>query len=249
MNDLHNHSLNLGYTHKFSAVKSKFIITIIFVIFTTLITSIYQLLVIGFSFIIMTYFFKPRVKNLLIKTLIPLPLIFSLSIVNFFSNSSTIYSSILFDAIFYTKEEYTIFLFLKSLLIVLFILIFIESESFYTVVYILDDFHFPKLLVSVLFLLYRDVMIIQEEFSRILDAQYNRGYNKPNYFSITHFRLIGNIIGGTLYRSLNKAENVAETLKSRNFERSFPHDPINWTFKDIKWITFAVIIISLLFTK
>ena len=118
--------------------------------------------------------------------------------------------------------------------------VFNVEESYVNLVYTLEDFHVPEIVVTVMFLMFRNLAIIQEEFHRILDAQYNRGYNKPNYFSFTYLTLLGNIIGGTLYRGLRNSENIADILLSRNFNRKFPHEPLHWTLTGVVWICVSI---------
>ncbi|MFW9997599.1 MAG: energy-coupling factor ABC transporter permease [Candidatus Odinarchaeota archaeon] len=227
----HSHRVGEVRQSKDSDTKSKFIITVITVAVLSLIVTFDALVVSSsFALIIIVFYFKPVYHKVLVKMLIPLPLILSLTLISFISRPEVfVFSNGLFNATF-TNYSFSLFQTIRSFVIVFLALSFIEGEdSFYEVIYALDELPFPKMLNNLIFLMYRFIFTTREELNRILEARYNRHYEAPGRFSWTHLKITGYIIAGLIARSLKKSDAIADNLNTRGFHRSFPHEPKKWT--------------------
>jgi cobalt/nickel transport system permease protein len=211
-------------------VRSKIIASVIVVIGCSFIVTINQLL--WFLILLLFYFIllQPR-KTLFKYTLAALPIILSLTLISFFSFSS---SPILYQNLFYStihnNVTFALFTGLRGVILILFILVIINSEeSFFEIIYGLDDLKMPRLLTNLTFLTYRFFFLMQEEFSRILEARSNRFYGQKIYLNLTSLKLTGNIIGSVLARSFKRAEYISATLSARGFTGKMSHPEQPWT--------------------
>ncbi|MHA1167803.1 MAG: energy-coupling factor transporter transmembrane component T [Candidatus Hodarchaeales archaeon] len=182
------------------------------------------------SFLIIFFYFKPRYMQVFLKMIASIPLILSLLLLSIVSRPAEfIFSNGIFTTTF-TSTSFALLQLLRTLIIIFFTLSFIEGEnSFFDVIYALDDFHLPGILISILFLMKRFIKTTQEELRRILDARYNRHYSTPNRFSLEHLKILSLIISGLIARSLKKSDIVSDSLSTRGFKRRFPHQQLNWT--------------------
>ncbi|MFX0115339.1 MAG: energy-coupling factor transporter transmembrane component T family protein [Candidatus Hodarchaeota archaeon] len=183
--------------------------------------------------------FRPR-RSLFKKLLIPLPVILALGVLSFLTRPDNFVYSNGFMSASFDRTAFAIFMVSKALLAVCFVLSVVESESFYDVIYALDDLHFPRIFTSLLFLTYRNIFLIQAEFGRILEARYNRNFGKRMFFNFYTLKVIGNMIGGVLVRSLKRSEHTADILMARGFQGRFPHPAKPWTTFGITFAIFMV---------
>lgn len=193
---------------------------------------------------ILSIILRPR-RSFLKYSLVSIPIILSLTIVSFFSFSSvTISYRTLFFTATHNNVSFAVFSGWRSLLIVFFVLMMINSEdSFFEIIYGLDDLHMPDLLTNLTFLTYRFFFLMEEEFKRILEARSNRLYGAPTNMSISSLQLLGNIIGSVLARSFKRAEYVSATLAARGFSSSskMSHPEQPWTSGGVLLIIFTLI--------
>jgi cobalt/nickel transport system permease protein len=239
----HTHEIELKSSIRISDTKSKFIITIITVLALSFIVSYSSLIVIYlFTLLVALFYYRPSFRAVLMKMIFPLPLIVSLAILSLVSRPDIfVFSNGLFSSTF-TNVSFALFQTLRSFLIVFVVLSFIEGEdSFYEVIYALDELYIPRLFNNLLFLMYRSIFITQEELRRIREARYNRYNITPSYLSWTNLKITGNIIAGLIARSLNRSENIADNLSARGFQMKFPHEPKKWTGIGIGLCLFSLI--------
>ncbi len=190
---------------------------------------------------------RPR-KSLLKYSIISLPIISSLALISFltFSSSPVTYKSLFYET---THNNFSLALFFgfRSLLLVLFILILINSEeSFFEIIYGLDDFRMPDLLTNLTFLTYRFFFLMQEEFSRILEARSNRIYGETLRMNLRSMQVIGTIIGSALARSFKRAEYISAALSARGFSGKISHPEQPWTRRGIIFSLFTLILVILI---
>lgn len=184
-------------------------------------------------------------KNFLKFSLPTIPIVFSLSLVAFFSfsRSPIVYKSLIYWTI-HDNISFALFTGFRSYLIALFVLMMINSEeSFFDIIYGLDDLKMPNFLTVLTFLTYRFFFLMQEEFSRILEARSNRLYGEKLRFNLKSLKIIGNIIGSALARSFKRAENVSATLSARGFSGKLSHPEQPWTFKGIFFLSFTFLFV------
>lgn len=79
--------------------------------------------------------------------------------------------------------------------------------------------HVPKLLVQLALLTYRYVFLLMEEFARLRTALRVRGFR--NQANLHSYRTIGQVAGTLLVRSHERAERVAQAMRSRGFDGQF----------------------------
>ncbi|MFW9914206.1 MAG: energy-coupling factor transporter transmembrane component T family protein [Candidatus Thorarchaeota archaeon] len=183
--------------------------------------------------------FRPR-RSLFKKLLIPLPIILAFGVFSFLTRPDNFVYSNGFMSASFDRTAFAIFMISKALLAICFVLTVVESESFYDVIYALDDLHFPRVFTSLLFLTYRNIFLIQAEFGRMLEARYNRNFGKRMFFNFYTLKVIGNMIGGVLVRSLKRSEHTADILVARGFQGRFPHPAKPWTAFGIVFVAFMI---------
>jgi len=130
---------------------------------------------------------------------------------------------------------------------VLFVLILIHSEdTFFDIIYGLDDLWMPDFLTNLTFLTYRFSFLMQEEFMRILEARSNRLYGQKLFFDISSLKILGNIIGSVLARSFKRAEFISATLSARGFRGKMSHPEQPWSSKGLLLVIITLFIISII---
>ncbi|MFX0050528.1 MAG: energy-coupling factor transporter transmembrane component T family protein, partial [Candidatus Hermodarchaeota archaeon] len=111
------------------------------------------------------------------------------------------------------------------------------------IIYGLDDLKMPTLITNLTFFTYRFFFLMQEEFSRILEARSNRLYGEKLRFNLKSLKIIGNIIGSALARSFKRAENVSATLSARGFSGKLSHPEQPWTFQGFIFLIFIFLLV------
>ncbi|MFX1250715.1 MAG: energy-coupling factor ABC transporter permease [Promethearchaeota archaeon] len=228
-------------------VRSKIIATFLVVLSCSLMVELTQVLWFIPIFFLFVLIYRPK-KTFLIHILGVLPIIGSLTLLAFlsFSKSPIVYSGLLYVTV-HDNVSFALFSGFRSLLIALFVLMLIASEeSFFEVVYGLDDLKVPTLITSLTFFIYRYFFLLKEELERTLEARSNRLYGEKLHMNWSSLKLVGNIIGGLLARSFQRAGNIAETLSARGFtgELIHPHRP--WTVKGLTFLSVIVILVIII---
>ena len=230
-------------------VRSKILATFSVVLACSFLVHLDQLFWFFLLFLVFLAVFKPQ-RTFLKYSIVTLPIILSLTLVSFFSFSPslTVYRSIFFTTT-HNNLSFAFFSGTRSLLVVFFVLILISSEdTFFEIIYGLDDLFLPSFLTNLTFLTYRFFFLIQEEFNRILEARSNRLFGQKLFFNLTSLRLIGNIIGSSLARSFKRAEYISATLSARGFSGKMSHPEQPWTLTGVLFllmVIFAIILIMI----
>ena len=106
---------------------------------------------------------------------------------------------------------------LKGFYSVLSVYILIATTSIDDICYALRVLHLPKVLVIVIMLIYRYFGVMAIEANRIMTAYKLRA---PSQNGI-HYKAWGTLVGMWLLRSMDKAENVYESMLLRGFNGDF----------------------------
>lgn len=106
---------------------------------------------------------------------------------------------------------------LKAFLAVLWGYILISTTTIEEICYALRKIHVPKIIVIVILLVYRYMGILMSEARRVALAYELRA---PGQKGIS-FRVWGSLIGQMLLRSMDRAENLYQSMKLRGFNGDF----------------------------
>lgn len=232
--------------------KSKIILVLFIILVSLLIISFEQLLFLYGLIIYLVIIWKTSMKSLFLKVLVPLPLIISLSALSFISELGD--NSLYFTnyGVIYSDLEFTIFLFLRSMAIVFISIALVDSEeSFFEIIYALDELGLPDLIISILLLMYRSTIDIGVEAKRMLDVRYSRSTYQRWGTNLYSYRIIGYMLGGILVRSFQKKNKRNEMLYSRKFSGKLFHKPKPFKFNGILslWMGIIILLIILLSTN
>jgi len=104
--------------------------------------------------------------------------------------------------------------FLSILLVASMMLSIDEKELFHG----LGKIKMPKIMVSIMFLMYRYVFLIREE-SRTGQMTINSRVFKKSYYSVN--RKLTYLMGNLLIKSFDRAENIYKSMESRGFTGEF----------------------------
>lgn len=229
--------------------KSKIIITLLLIIAIIQIITYEQIILFTLIFILLLRFYEIDIKSLLKKSLVPLPLIFSLSLLAYISYINDGLINFAGVSIKYNRFELAVFYFIRSSLIVFISLLLIESEeSFFEIIYALDDFKLPDTLINILLLMYRSALDIQVEAKRMLDVRYSRSPKSKWTTSLYTYKIIGYMVGAIILRAFIKKDIRRDALISRRFKGKLFHKKKYWSFNGILllWILSIVTILILL---
>ncbi len=223
-------------------VRSKILSIFLIIAVGSLLVDFTQLQWFFLYIIVFSLLLQPR-KIILKQFVQTLPIILSFTLVVFltFNTSDTLFGNFLYST-HHNNVSMALFFSIRSFLMVLVILIFINSEeSFFEVIYGLDDLKMPSLLTNLLFLTFRFFSLMQEEFSRVLEARSNRLYGEKLHLSFKSFQIIGNILGAALARSFKRSEYISATLAARGFNGKISHPEQPYTIFGGLFFLFTVI--------
>ena len=117
------------------------------------------------------------------------------------------------------------------------------STSIEKICYALRLLHVPKLLVTQILLTYRYISLLLSEASRMTQAYALRA---PGQRGI-HFKAWGSLAGGLLLRSMDRAENVYESMCIRGYCGEFYYgERIKFCGKDVIYLLFWTVIFLVL---
>lgn len=117
------------------------------------------------------------------------------------------------------------------------------STSIEKICYALRLLHVPKLLVTQILLTYRYISLLLSEASRMTQAYALRA---PGQRGI-HFKAWGSLAGGLLLRSMDRAENVYESMCIRGYCGEFYYgERIKLCGKDVIYLLFWTVIFLVL---
>jgi cobalt/nickel transport system permease protein len=178
-------------------------------------------------------------------------LIFPLSasvFIPFFNDGNVIYRiNLYFFNLFITDNGIDIFFttIFKSILSVLLLAALVVSSSDLELLSGLRKIHVPKIIVSIIFLMYRYFFLIRDEAkagqlaikSRVFEKK-SRGFNKRlSYLS-----------GALFIKSMDRAENIYKSMESRGFNGEFQYFNQE-NRKDSNLVLFIIFCICLVLVK
>lgn len=108
-------------------------------------------------------------------------------------------------------------LMLKGIFAVLASYALIATTTIEKICYALRLLHVPKILVTQILLIYRYISVLLAEANRMVQAYALRA---PGQKGI-HFKVWGSLVGQLLLRSMDRAENVYESMLLRGFQGEF----------------------------
>jgi cobalt/nickel transport system permease protein len=106
---------------------------------------------------------------------------------------------------------------LKGLFTVLATYILVVTTTIEDICHALRLLHIPKTIIVVLLLIYRYIIVFFKEIERTTIAYSMRA---PNHTGI-HFKIWGSLIGQLLLKSIDRAQEVYESMQLRGFDGDF----------------------------
>ncbi|WP_300382782.1 cobalt ECF transporter T component CbiQ [Clostridium sp.] len=129
-------------------------------------------------------------------------------------------------------------LMIKGILTVLASYLLIATTTIEKICYAMSLIHIPKIFVTQILFIYRYITLLLNEANRITEAYSLRA---PNQKGI-HYKVWGSLIGQLLLRSMDRAENIYESMSLRGYVGEFYYTyNIKCSLKDylyfITWIS------------
>ncbi|MGI5985966.1 MAG: cobalt ECF transporter T component CbiQ [Clostridiales bacterium] len=134
-------------------------------------------------------------------------------------------------------------LFIKAFLTVLASYLLIATTRIESICYALNILHMPDMLVTQILLTYRYITVLLSEANHIFEAYSLRA---PFQKGI-HYKVWGSLIGQLLFRSIDRASSLYDSMVLRGYSGSFKHSQLpNARWQDfaypLLWVTlFAVL--------
>lgn len=110
-------------------------------------------------------------------------------------------------------------LMMKGIFSVLASYLLIMTTSIENICYALRIMHMPKIIVTIILLIYRYIIVMLKEAERISIAYSLRAPNQKGL----HYKAWGSFIGQLLLRSVDRAQEVYESMTLRGFTGEFFH--------------------------
>ena len=108
---------------------------------------------------------------------------------------------------------------LKSNAIILTLISLTATMSVFTMGRALDDLHVPSKIVHLIFLTYRYIHVIYQEYNRLIKAVKIRGFRPRN--NIHTYRTYAYLVGMLFVKSYDRAERVRAAMLCRGFQGRF----------------------------
>jgi energy-coupling factor transporter transmembrane protein EcfT len=233
--------------------KTKILLSLLSSIAISFMITLEQIFLMAIMGLCLQRLYHARWKGIVVKMFIPLPLIFSLSVLVYISSPTGGIFQLGEVTHAYSRIGQVVIYTCRTLVLVFHMLLVIESEeSFFEIIYALEDLRFPQQLIIILMFMYRSAIDLQIEASRMRDAQYSRNpFIYRRWFSPDQYRILGYTIGGLLSRALLRTSQRLDALQNRGFERKLYHSPKEFTLKGLTllWIGTILIIIVLATAK
>lgn len=136
-------------------------------------------------------------------------------------------------------------LMLKGILTVLAGYLLIASTTIEKLCYALRMMHVPKLFVTQILLIYRYLSVLMEEAERMTQAYVLRAPGQKG----VHFKVWGSLAGQLLLRSMDRAENLYESMCLRGYQGEFYYGSrIRWRAVDTGYLlAWAAVLLGLRF--
>jgi cobalt/nickel transport system permease protein len=205
-------------------IRNKLIITLVNIFFIVSVVK-GRYLIFAFYFltsILIVFLFKPGFKHLLSRVFLVFLYPFFISIFIPFVNEGTILARIdlkVFTLVV-TDNGLTIFatVLIKSFLSILLLASLLISTDEIELLYGFRKIHFPVIIVSMIFLMYRYIFLMTEEFRTGQMAIKSRVFQK-SYHTVN--KRLSYLMGNLFIRSLDRTENVYKSMESRGFDGNF----------------------------
>jgi len=205
-------------------VRTKLIITLVNIVFIVsvgkgeyLLFSLY--LVVAAAIILL---FKPPIKHFTKRVVLVFlyPFCISIFIPFIHEGSSILTIDLNIFSLTITDNGITIFLtvIFKSFLSMLILTALVTSTDEIELLHGLRKIYFPKIIVSIIFLMYRYIFLIREE-ARIGQMAINSRVFQKSYRSVN--KKLAYLAGNLIIESFDRAENVYKSMESRGFNGDF----------------------------
>lgn len=126
-------------------------------------------------------------------------------------------------------------LMIKGILTVMAAYILIATTTIEKICYALRIVHVPKIIVTEILLIYRYITLLLIETKRVTQAYSLRAPGQKG----VHFSAWGSLVGQMLIRSMDRAENVYESMCLRGFNGEFMiEDKLTFRLKDVLFLLF-----------
>lgn len=121
----------------------------------------------------------------------------------------------------------------------------VTTESIVNIGHALNDLKVPGKIVHLLFITYRYVFLIEQEYLRLHNTLKARGFSpKPNFHT---YRTFAYLLGMLLVRSAERAERVHQAMVCRGFHGKFYSlSSFSLTLKDYLWGSGMILVLLLI---
>lgn len=205
-------------------IRNKLIITLVNIFFIVSV-AVGNYLILAFYFlatIIVVFLFKPKFKQLVkrVSLVFLYPLFISIFIP--FANEGAVLAKIDLKVFTLAVTDNGLAIFatvlIKSFLSILLLASLIVSTDEIELLHGLRKIHLPKIIVLIIFLMYRYIFLILEESRTGQMAIKSRVFQK-SYCTVN--KRLANVMGNLFIKSLDRAENVYRSMESRGFDGNF----------------------------
>jgi len=205
-------------------IRNKLIITLVNIFFIVSVVK-GRYLIFAFYFlatIIVVFLFKPDFKQLVKRVSLVFLYPFFISIFIPFANEGTALVKIDLKVFTLAVTDNGLAIFatvlIKSFLSILLLASLLVSTEEIELLHGLRKIHLPKVIVSIIFLMYRYIFLITEESRTGQQAIKSRVFQK-SYHTVN--KRLTHVIGNLFIKSLDRAENVYKSMESRGFDGNF----------------------------
>ncbi|HAJ94984.1 MAG TPA: cobalt ECF transporter T component CbiQ [Actinobacteria bacterium] len=206
------------------SVRDKLLITLVNIIFIVSVEkgNFEVLALFGVLAIIVMILFRPDYRRLLKRVFIVFLYPFFISIFIPFTNSGNVLISLDLKLFTVTVTDNGLTLFytvlIKAFLSILITASLMLSTDEKELLYGLRKIKVPKIIVSIMFLMYRYIFLIREE-SKTGQMSINSRIFRRSYYTVN--KKLTYLMGNMIIKSFDRAENIYKSMESRGFTGEF----------------------------
>lgn len=223
--------------------KSKLLTTLVIVMGLSLSLYTYQITFFAFFIIPIVMLYRPN-RRVIIRILALLPFSAVITIFLYFSIDKEVTVNLLLFKHTYSPNEFIIFNLYRFSVSMIHSSILIESEEDATnLIDALASFNIFQYLVSILLLIHRLIMRLQDDFKKMVHSAKSKGYMQRSPISRFYFKL--RLMSRLLTKATIYGESIGYTLTARGFnQQGFTSTTRNWTSEGLT-VLYIISVISL----
>ncbi len=218
--------------------KSKVLTSIVMIIGVSLSIEPFSVLIFLLFAILLIILYRPN-PRFIKRVIIVMPFSILISTIIFLTIKSDVTVHIFYFSRSYTSTQFAWLVLYRFFVSVLHTVILLESETNrIDIIEVIASFRISQILVSILFLINKLAVQLQNDYIRMIDSAKARGMLNMNRFHQLFFKI--RLMSLTINRAITNSNKIADTLIIRGFDGQFSITIRTWTSEGISVLILGI---------